>query len=133
MYNLKIDHVGYLTDNIQKTADQFKLLGYQTSNIVDDHIQKTRICFLINENSCKIELVEPFEDNKTMQKMLSKRGIAPYHLCYVCEDIYQIYDELVDQDWMPLFKPVVASAFDNRLICYFYKSEIGFIEFVNSK
>ena len=35
------------------------------------------------------------------------------------------------EDWTALFKPVAAPAFDNRKICYFWNSEIGFIELVN--
>lgn len=60
-----------------------------------------------------------------------KRGVTPYHTCYVVEDINAAYEEMLDNDFTPLFKPVAAPAFGNRLICYLWKSEIGFIELVN--
>ena len=113
--------MGYVTDDIAKTAETFRLLGYTADQIVDDDTQRTRICFLRKEGEPNIELVEPFEDNKTMQKML-KRGVTPYHTCYEVDDIMTAYEEMVDQDFTPLFKPVAAPAFDNRLICYFWKS-----------
>ncbi len=68
-----------------------------------------------------------------MQKMLTKRGVTPYHLCYEVEDLNEEYNILLEKDWTPLFKPVEAPAFDNRKICYFFNSEIGFIELVNKK
>lgn len=128
--NCILEHIGYITDDIAKTTESFLLLGYEAGPIVDDEIQRTRICFLKKRGETNVELVEPFEDNKTMQKML-KRGVTPYHTCYVVDDIMKAYDDMLDHDFTPLFKPVAAPAFDNRLICYFWKSDIGFIELVN--
>ena len=126
----ELEHIGYVTDDIAKTAASFQMLGYEADGIVNDDTQRTRICFLRKPGEVNIELVEPYEDNKTMQKML-KRGNAPYHTCYVVDDIKEAYEEILDNDFTPLFKPVEAPAFDNRLICYFWKSEVGFIELVN--
>ena len=125
-----LEHIGYITDNIVKTAEAFLLLGYKADVVVNDDTQRTRICFLTKSGATKIELVEPYEDNKTMQKML-KRGVTPYHTCYEVDDVNAAYEEMLDNDFTPLFKPVAAPAFNNRLICYFWKSDIGFIELVN--
>ena len=88
------------------------------------------LVFVRKQGETNIELVEPYEDNKTMQKML-KRGVTPYHTCYVVDDITAAYEEMLDNDFTPLFKPVAAPAFGNRLICYFFKQEVGLIELVN--
>lgn len=127
----ELDHIGYLTGSIPETSKVFEILGYVTGNIVNDNTQQTKICFLRKEGEPTIELVEPYEDNKTMQKMLVKRGVTPYHLCYEVEDIDAEFEELIAKNWTALFKPVEAPAFDNRKICYFWNSEIGFIELVN--
>ena len=130
--NNKIEHIGYLTNSIEETIKVFGQLGYhQDRTIVDDDTQRTKICFISKPGEIPIELVEPYEDNRTMQKMLSKRGNGPYHLCYCVEDIDASYEEMLAADWLPLFKPVVAPALGNRKICYFLKQEIGYIEFVN--
>lgn len=129
----KIEHIGYLTNSIEATRDVFLSLGYQGGEIVDDDNQRTRICFIRKQGETPIELVQPYDDNRTMQKMLAKRGNGPYHLCYCVDDIYASYEELVDKDWRPLFKPVEATALGNRLICYFFKQDAGFIELVNIK
>ena len=125
-----LEHIGYITDNIVQTAASFLLLGYHADEIVNDDTQRTRICFLRKQGETNIELVEPYEDNKTMLKIL-KRGVTPYHTCYVVEDMNAAYEEMLDNDFTPLFKPVAAPALRNRLICYFWKSELGFIELVN--
>ena len=127
----RIDHVGYLTGDILSTAKAFEKLGYQMGEIVDDDTQRTRICFLTKADEVRVELVEPYEDNKTMQKMLAKRGVTPYHTCYEVDDVDSEYEQLIQEDWTALFKPVAAPAFDNRKICYFWKNDIGFIELVN--
>ena len=64
-----------------------------------------------------------------MLKML-KKGTTPYHTCYMVPDIQAAYTQLVELGFTPLFPPVEAPAFDNRLICYFWKNDIGFIEMV---
>ena len=128
--NCTLDHIGYITDNIVLTIEQFSLFGYKAGDIVNDDTQRTRICFLSKQDEITIELVEPYEDNKTMQKML-KRGVSPYHVCYVVDDVHMAYEEMLNNDFMPLFKPVSAPAFNNRQICYFWKSDVGFIELVN--
>lgn len=133
MVNNKIEHVGFLTDSIEKTTQTFTKLGYTSGVITDDNIQRTRICFVWKDGETPIELVQPYDNNRTMQKMLSKRGNGPYHLCYCVDDIYDAFEELVADNWFPLFKPVEAPALGNRLICYFFKQEIGYIELVNLK
>ncbi len=127
--NCQLEHIGYITNDITQTAESFRLLGYEANGIVDDDTQHTRICFLRKQGSTTIELVEPYEDNKTMQKML-KRGVTPYHTCYEVDDINAAYEEMLDNDFTPLFKPVSAPAFDNRRICYFFKQETGLVELV---
>jgi methylmalonyl-CoA/ethylmalonyl-CoA epimerase len=124
-----VEHIGYVTKNIEKTAETFKVFGYQAGPIVNDNTQKTRICFLRKPAEVNIELVEPYPDNATMQKML-KKGATPYHTCYSVEDIQQAYNQLKDLGFTPLFSPVAAPAFDNRLICYFWKNDVGLVEVV---
>ncbi len=115
----ELDHIGYPTGSIPKTSKVFEILGCTAGNTINDDAQQTKICFLRKEGVPTIELVEPYESNKTMQKMLTKSGVTPYHICYEVEDIEIEFDELIAKNWTPLFKPVEAPAFDNRKICYF--------------
>lgn len=57
----KIDHIGYLTDNITESKDVLQSLGYDwRGQIYNDDIQKCKICFLQKQNEVCIELVEPY-------------------------------------------------------------------------
>lgn len=133
MTRYAINHIGYLTDDIAATAKQFEIFGYCADEVIHDDTQRTRICFLRKEGELVIELVEPYADNKTMQRMLAKGGVTPYHICFEVDDVEKEYQYLTDNDWLALFKPVAAPAFGNRKICYFWKREIGLIELVNKK
>ena len=55
----QLEHIGYVTDDIAKTAASFRLLGYEAGDIVQDDTQRTRICFLRKQGDTTIELVEP--------------------------------------------------------------------------
>ena len=132
MIECAMDHIGYVTKNIEKTAATFTLLGYEAGEIVNDDTQKTRICLLKKEGDVSIELVEPYSENETMLKML-KKGTTPYHVCFRVPDIQIAFEELKESGFTPLFLPVAAPAFDNRLICYFWKNDMGLVEIVEQE
>ena len=132
MMEFAIDHIGYVTKNIEKTAETFKILGYSAEEVVNDDTQKTRICFLRKKGEVSIELVEPYPENTTMLNML-KKGATPYHTCYAVPDIQVTFEQLKELGFTPLFNPVPAPAFDNRLICYFWKKDTGLIEIVEQE
>jgi methylmalonyl-CoA/ethylmalonyl-CoA epimerase len=125
-------HIGYVTDSIANTAAVYVAAGYQSGITIEDPIQRVRICFLNKDNFPRIELIEPVDEQSSVNKILKKNGVSPYHVCYEVNDIEAAFDELVEiQGYTPLFRPVEAIALDNRLICYLYKKEIGLIELVN--
>lgn len=128
-----INHIGYLTSSINQSTQILDILGYKIrgGGGIDDDRQRVRVCFLEHRSNITIELVEPYADNKTMQRMLSKQGPGIYHVCYEVDDIMREFEYLTSNDWIPLFEPVEAPAFGNRKICYFWKRELGFIEIVN--
>lgn len=128
----KLHHLGYITDNISRTLDEFRMLGYTGSEIIKDEIQHVNICFLTKENTLMIELVEPADEHSSVHKMLKKNGVSPYHICYEVENISEAFDYFTETEgYIPLFRPVEATAMDNKQICYLYKKEIGFVEIVS--
>ena len=129
MMEFAIVHIGYVTKSIEKSAETFKVLGYSAENIINDDTQKTKICMLRKEGEVSIELVEPYPENATMLNML-KKGTTPYHTCYAVPDVQTTYGELKELGFTPLFPPVASPAFNNCLICYFWKKDIGLVEIV---
>lgn len=130
--NFIFHHIGYVTDNIANTAKFYLEAGYEATDTIEDPIQKVHICFLTKDGFPRVELIQPVDETSSVNKIFKKTGVAPYHVCYEVEDIHAAYDELVDvMEYIPLFRPVEAIALENRLICYLYKKEVGFIELVN--
>ena len=78
--------------------------------------------------SCDLGIVQPADDTCSVNKIVKSRGVSPYHLCYETDDIDQAFCDLMEQGYIPLFRPVEAIAFENRRICYFFKKESGYLE-----
>lgn len=130
--NLTFHHIGYVTDDIAQTAAFYLKTGYEATDIITDEIQQVKICFLSKADFPLIELIEPNNEKAALNKILKKNGVAPYHVCYETDDINLAFDKFTEEyGFIPLFRPVEAIALNNRLICYLYKKEVGFIELVN--
>lgn len=123
-------HIGYATGDIERSATAFEELGYQRSPVFSDPIQRTLICFLSKEACPAIELVQPADETSSVNKIVSARGVTPYHVCYETADIDLAFDELLEAGFIPLFRPVEAVAFQDRRICYFFKKDTGYLELV---
>ena len=129
--NFKFHHIGYVTNNIEKTSTIYLLAGYKASEIITDAIQQVNVRFLTKDGNPMIELIEPVDEFSSVNKILKKNGVAPYHVCYEVEDIFITFDKLCKMNFIPLFRPIEAVALGKRLICYLYKKEIGYIELLN--
>ena len=127
---MKLDHIGYITDQIEETKKSFLQLGYVSEPVVDFEVHKSKVCFLRKRGETTVELVEPYEENKSLRKLL-KNGVTPYHLCYEVEDIHESITTLTGGGYVPLSEPLPAPAFNGRLICYLWSREAGFIELVS--
>lgn len=130
MMEFAIEHIGYVTKSIERSAETFRIFGYSAEDIINDDTQKTKICMLRKEGEVSIELVEPYPENVTMLNML-KKGTTPYHTCYAVPDVQSTYEQLKELGFTPLFPPVPAPAFNNRKICYFWRKDVGLIEIVS--
>lgn len=131
--NFKFHHIGYVTYNLEITSELYIAAGYSMSEIITDTIQNVKVCFLNKGGNPRIELIEPVDEFSSVNKILKKSGVSPYHICYEVEDILVAYDALCELGYIPLFRPVEAIALENKLICYMFKKEIGYIELVNSR
>ena len=100
---MKLDHIGYITDQIEDTRNGFLRLGYTPDSIVDFEAHKCKVCFLRKEKETTVELVEPYEDNKSLRKLL-KNGVTPYHVCYEVENIEDTIKEYLETNGMYLFQ-----------------------------
>lgn len=126
-----MDHIGYAVHDIEKTAESYLRGGWTLSEVFEEKIQNARIAFLTKSGMLKIELVAPLEGKSPVDHVLELQGVAPYHVCYVVEDIMKAVEDLYEEGFRPLFMPVESVAMENRKICYLYHLDIGAIELVS--
>ena len=128
---LQMDHIGYAVHDIQKTAELYLKNGWTISEIFEEKVQNTKIAFLTKPGMLTIELVSPLEGKSPVDRALETQGVAPYHICYVVEDIMKAVEDLYEEGFNPLFMPVESVAMGNRKICYMYNINVGTIEIVS--
>ena len=129
--NLTLHHIGLVTKDINNSISFFRRINYQESDIYIDHIQNVKIALLTATNSTTIELVEPLSITSPVTSLLKKNGNTPYHLCYETENIEETIIKFRKLNFIKLFNPVPAVAFQGKLICYLYNSNVGLIELIN--
>ncbi|GHV79563.1 lactoylglutathione lyase [Spirochaetia bacterium] len=129
--NLIFHHIGYAVSDIHVTSEFYIKAGWTLSEIFIDKVQNSQIAFLSKLNFPLMELVAPINEYSPVIKTLDKIGVTPYHICYEIEDIEQAVIDLKKQRFLLLFKPVPASAFGNRKICYLYNQHTGLIELLS--
>jgi methylmalonyl-CoA/ethylmalonyl-CoA epimerase len=125
---LKFHHIGIACKNLNKSIEIYRKMGYSSSEIIHDPIQKVDLCFMRKINSPIIELVGSDDSNSTLKNILKKNGTTPYHTCYETEHIQNQIEKLNNKGFILLMKPVKAIAFSNRKICFMYNSNFGIIE-----
>ena len=87
---MKVHHIGYAVQNIDKALSSFERMGfYKVTDTVRDQIRKVDICFISDQdNKNMIELIAPFEKGSDVDGVLEKwGGPNPYHICYEVESI----------------------------------------------
>ncbi len=125
-----MDHIGYAVKDIEKSAALYVAAGWKLSPIYEEQVQRTKIAFLTKPGMTTIELVSPLDGESPVDNILRTQGVAPYHICYVVDDVMQAVEDLYEEGFKPLFMPVPSVAMNNREICYLYHIDIGYIEIV---
>ena len=84
---MRIHHIGYLVKKLEKAAEEFEKLGYvRQGEVTDDTYRKADILFL-EKDGYVVELVSPNAPDSVVAGLLKTYKNAPYHICYVCEDL----------------------------------------------
>jgi len=126
--NLKFHHIGVACVKIERSVEVYKKLGYSSSEIIYDPVQKVNLCFLKKNDSPMIELVGCNDTNSDLNNILKKNGTFPYHTCYETKNIKEQINLLIKKGFILMMKPVKAIAFSNRKICFMYNRNVGIIE-----
>jgi len=129
---MKIHHVGYAVKNIDKALDEFLLLGFKILSKQLDEARNINIIFIEKDNYI-IELISPQNVASPINKILTKNGPIPYHLCYESSEFQKDLEYLVTLGWVVIEKPKKAIAIDNSLVAFLYSKHIGIVEILEKK
>jgi len=132
LLELRFHHIGVAVFDIDATASVYERGGYRRSATVVDPIQHVRICWLTKEGSPTVELLAPADEQSPVNKTLEKRGVSPYHMCYVVEDMEEAVAALKKQRYIVVSKPVEAIAFCGSQVCFLFNRNMGLIELVEA-
>lgn len=130
--SLKFHHIGVAVRSIDETAALYENGGYKKSSIVFDPVQNVNICWLTKKSMPIVELLEPVDENSPVNRTLEKNGVAPYHTCYIAEDLESAVKELRTMKYVVVSKPVAAVAFRGCRVCFLFNRNAGLIELVET-
>jgi methylmalonyl-CoA/ethylmalonyl-CoA epimerase len=130
--NLKFDHIGVATNNIEATLLEYQKIGYNlSSKIIDDKEQNVKVCLIEKSGAPKVELIEPLNDKSPILKTIEKSGVGPYHFCYKADKFDELIKELYQEGYMLTSKKTYSPLFE-REVCFLYNVKLGLIELVHN-
>ncbi len=130
---MKINHIGYLTSDLQKAVQEFQKIGYQQiSEITHDELRLTDICFM-QMDGYTIELVAPYDKNSVVAGLLKRYKNTPYHICYESVQFHKDLEDLEANGYTRMGDPAPAPAFDGRNVCFLMNIKAGMIEVLDGK
>ncbi len=125
---MKINHIGYLVKNLDKSLNAFLKLGYKIKQkTILDEYRQIKICF-IEKNGYVIELVTPISKTSIVSKLIKKIGNSAYHICYETDDILSEMKNLENSGYILCSELHQAIAFQNRRVCFYLNPYLGIIE-----
>ena len=130
---MKIDHIGYLVKNMEKSIEEFQKLGYsiEVASLYDSDRDVT-ICFMRND-AYRIELVSPCSEKSVVYEQLKRVGNSPYHICYRVTDIDYTLREFREKKYVIIKQPQAAIAFIGKKVAFIYHKNVGMVELVEDK
>jgi Glyoxalase/Bleomycin resistance protein/Dioxygenase superfamily len=134
MESLTIHHYGFLTYNTGAWLAENELLFGKPCMVFETvkiSSQKVNITFVQqSEGRVFTELIEPWEDNAKLQKMIAK-GITVYHTGYLAatgqfDKILLSFNEM----GIHTLAPFASEAFEGRRCVFVVTGNIGMIEII---
>jgi len=96
---MKINHIGYLVENIESAAKEFKGLGFsQTGEMFEDISREAYLLFLDN-GGYAVELIQPVSETSPIYELLRRYRNSPYHICYEADNLSEKIDEMLSTPW----------------------------------
>jgi methylmalonyl-CoA/ethylmalonyl-CoA epimerase len=127
---LKFHHVGVISSDIAKEAEQLAVLGYRPEGeeFVDLN-QGIRGLFLSGQSPC-LELLSPLAPKGVLEPWI-KSNTKLYHLAYQTSDLSQAVAALRERGAKVVVRPVPAVAFGGREIAFLILPTMMLVELIS--
>jgi len=127
---MKVHHFGFLTRNIEKSINEFNLLGFVELKRIIDTERKVAISLIKSESNEIFELIEPISGNSIVSNIIEKYNNSIYHVCYLTKDINSTIELLKQNGYILINPPKNAILFDNKKVAFMYSKYAGMIELI---
>ncbi len=114
-----IDHICFAVKNTGEAVTYWNnVFGYErmTGTVVNT-LQKVKVTFLKKEGSIMVKLIEPLEENRSLQNFVNRDG-GFHHICFRCSDMKNKIEELTGKGLRLLVSPQPGEAFNNNDIAF---------------
>jgi methylmalonyl-CoA/ethylmalonyl-CoA epimerase len=126
--DIRVHHYGLATNDLERSIETLRSLGYDVREITLDPIQHVRVAFASRPQEAMIELISDVDGNGPTRRIISKTGNGLYHVCYEVGNLEETIRKLRDDGFLLRHAPVPAVACDNRRIAWMYNRSIGLVE-----
>lgn len=134
---MRVHHIGYAVNNIEKSASAFQRLGYhRISERCDDVDRGVAILFLRHSGTGEVvELVAALEGDSPVTGQLQRMNhmASAYHICYEVSDLEQTIRWLKRRGFLPIDLPSAAPAIDGRKVSFLIQKDVGMIELLEAE
>lgn len=131
---MKLNHLGYVTKNIEESIDAFLKLGYiKVHEEIKHHIPKNMYVLRVKLGDLLVEFIQTADNSKpSFVSEMFKATTEPFmlhHLCYDVDDIHKTVDDLMATGEYTIYEPITSGVFQKNLICFLRHQQIGLVEF----
>lgn len=131
---MKLDHLGFITHNLEEALHVFHQLGYEDMySEIRHHEPKNLHTMRVRLGDTVAEVMEPADPSKpSFVDGGFETGTAPiilHHLCYSVDDIRKTFDELLATGEYTVYEDITNGVFQKNLIGFLHHKTMGYIEF----
>lgn len=130
--NMRLHHIGVITGKLEASTLFYESLGYSSSGIYVDSIQKARIVLMQRGNDPIIELITPNSPDSPAAGWIQRIQAGPYHICFEVVDLDAAITFLRGQLLSQILGPVPAVAFNMRRVVFLWSSKSGLMELLET-
>jgi len=131
---LKINHLGYVTRDLEAAIHSFHLLGYE--NIYEEpriHGPKNLRTMRLKLGDSVAEVMTPADPSKPSfidpSLATSTEKLIMNHIGYDVDDIHKTFEELLATGEYTVYENITKGVFQNNIIGYLHHKTMGYVEF----